>query len=186
MKQLTKIELETAGKHAKAHLEKAQNYSDKSEEHYKAAGIYLSNAKATLKHGQWLPWLKKYKIAPRTAREVMQIAADPDALGKIRERQKEAKAKRRAGTPISISKQREKEEEDEEEDDDDFEEMSNNERWINSISSIASESAVYPAYLDKTFGKEWRSYEAPKEVVTLVKEAVESWTALAKQLGIKI
>jgi hypothetical protein len=186
-KQLTKVELEAAGKHAKAHLERAQNYSDKSEEHYKAAGIYLSNAKATLKHGQWLPWLKRYKIAPRTAQTVMQIAVDPDALGRIRETKKIAEANARSNTPHvgRISKQKEVSKKDEE-DDDDYEEMSISERWVNSVTSIASESASYLAYLDKEFGKDWRKYEAPTSVVTLVKEAVESWTAIAKQLGIKL
>jgi hypothetical protein len=50
-------------------------------EHAIAAGRLLAEAKAQLKHGQWLPWLKNHcQVSARTAQVYMQLARlAPDA-----------------------------------------------------------------------------------------------------------
>jgi len=42
---------------------------------YLAAGELLAEAKATVKHGQWLPWLGAQGVKPRQAQRMMQLAA---------------------------------------------------------------------------------------------------------------
>jgi hypothetical protein len=47
----------------------------KSAEHAMAAGDALTEAKAQLKHGEWLPWLKSHcEISERTAQVYMRLA----------------------------------------------------------------------------------------------------------------
>jgi hypothetical protein len=45
----------------------------KAVEHALNAGAYLAEAKETLKHGQWLPWLERCQISRRTAQLYMQL-----------------------------------------------------------------------------------------------------------------
>jgi hypothetical protein len=51
-------------------------------EHAIAAGEFLIEAKAQLKHGQWLPWLQeRCGLNERTARRYMRVAKNKDKLG---------------------------------------------------------------------------------------------------------
>lgn len=93
--RLTGTALVQAGQQAKAHIDAAERHSGKAEEQYKAAGAYLVKAKSSVKHGQWLPWLKKYGIAQQTASLCMRIYEDPEVLTQERERVKEAVRKHR-------------------------------------------------------------------------------------------
>src|SRR5690242_8378280 len=43
------------------------------------AGQKLIEAKAMLDHGDWLPWLRKLGISPRTAQDHMSLARNPNA-----------------------------------------------------------------------------------------------------------
>ena len=43
--------------------------------HYRAAGELLLQAKAALKHGEWLPWLKRhFALTPREAQRYLALA----------------------------------------------------------------------------------------------------------------
>jgi Protein of unknown function (DUF3102) len=54
--------------------------------HALAAGDLLIEAKAQLKHGQWLPWLKEHcEISERTAQNYMRLAKNRDAIAKSAE-----------------------------------------------------------------------------------------------------
>src|SRR6202044_2192582 len=51
-------------------------------EHVIAAGELLIEAKAQLKHGEWLPWLEEHcGLSDRTARRYMRVARYKDKLG---------------------------------------------------------------------------------------------------------
>jgi hypothetical protein len=51
-------------------------------EHVIAAGELLIEAKAQLKHGQWLPWLEEHcGLSDRTASRYMRVARNKDKLG---------------------------------------------------------------------------------------------------------
>src|SRR5437660_94580 len=53
----------------------------RSVEHAMAAGDLLLEAKAQLKHGQWLPWLSEHcAMSERTAQLYMQIAKNREAI----------------------------------------------------------------------------------------------------------
>src|SRR5262249_10082474 len=50
--------------------------------HALQAGAYLTEAKEQLKHGQWLPWLKRREISGRTAQLYMQLHRHRDRIEK--------------------------------------------------------------------------------------------------------
>lgn len=56
----------------------AQAYASKAVERAKEAGDHLLLAKAQVRHGEWLPWLKQHcpRIAERTARSYMRLAGN--------------------------------------------------------------------------------------------------------------
>src|SRR5262249_9226800 len=54
----------------------------KAVEHALQAGAYLAEAKEQLKHGQWLPWLKRCEISSRTAQLYMQLHKHRDRIEK--------------------------------------------------------------------------------------------------------
>jgi hypothetical protein len=55
-----------------------------SVEHSIKAGELLLEAKAQLKHGQWLPWLKDHcQISERTARLYMRVAKNKTEIGNV-------------------------------------------------------------------------------------------------------
>jgi Protein of unknown function (DUF3102) len=56
----------------------------RSVEHAMAAGVLLIEAKAQLKHGQWLPWLSEHcAMSERTARLFMRIARNKSEIERI-------------------------------------------------------------------------------------------------------
>ena len=62
----------------------ALSAAKRSVEHAIAAGELLIEAKAQLKHGQWLPWLRDHcDMSERTARAYMRVARNKDKLGEI-------------------------------------------------------------------------------------------------------
>lgn len=72
-------ELTHAGKQAKAHIEAAERHAGKAREQYIAAGRYLADAKRSVPRGEWLQWLGKYGIAPRTASRCMLTYQNPSS-----------------------------------------------------------------------------------------------------------
>ena len=61
----------------KAAHEAATNAALAAVDHARTAGIKLIEAKSLLAHGEWLHWLRKTGIAPRTAQGYMQLAKVP-------------------------------------------------------------------------------------------------------------
>jgi hypothetical protein len=56
----------------------------RSLQHAIAAGELLLEAKAQIKHGQWLPWLKEHcQISERTARLYMRVAKNKTEIGNV-------------------------------------------------------------------------------------------------------
>jgi len=54
----------------------------KAVEHALQAGAYLTEAKEQVKHGQWLPWLKRCGVSSRTAQLYMQLHKHRDRIEK--------------------------------------------------------------------------------------------------------
>jgi Protein of unknown function (DUF3102) len=52
-------------------------------QHAIAAGQALTEAKALLIHGQWLPWLAGVGITPRTAQRYMRVAREYDSVSHL-------------------------------------------------------------------------------------------------------
>ena len=65
-----------------AHAE-ARRAAQMTIEHAIMAGNALLEAKALVKHGEWLPWLRdNCEMSERSARVYMQLARNKDELGK--------------------------------------------------------------------------------------------------------
>lgn len=75
---MTGVALDLKGHTAKAHIDKWQQYGEKSQQHATSAAILLLEAKAELGHGAFTSWLSTYEIAPSTARRLMLEYRDPD------------------------------------------------------------------------------------------------------------
>lgn len=74
--RLPKLAVEIACAH-----ESAREAASASLRHGVEAGERLIEAKALLKHGQWLPWLKEHcKVSDRTARLYMRLARHKDVI----------------------------------------------------------------------------------------------------------
>jgi hypothetical protein len=173
MKPLTGTNLVNAGKQAKAHIDAAERHSGKAEEQYKAAGAYLVEAKQSVKHGEWLPWLEKYGIATQTASLCMRIYGDPEILRETRERKakherdtrkksvhgRNLRAVPSASDPI-------------EEDCDDC--NTDEERWQRSFRNMAGDATTARAYWTRQFGK-WQEFEKPSDLLRLAKQVVREW-----------
>ena len=53
-------------------------------EHYRDAGLLLIEAKAGLKHGEWLPWLKKnFALSAREGQRYIALASNTTALSHL-------------------------------------------------------------------------------------------------------
>lgn len=68
---------DTTAKTIKAHIEKAEFHNKKSQDHEVSAACLLVEAKKELGHGNYVPWLKKHDIAPRTASRLIAEHNDP-------------------------------------------------------------------------------------------------------------
>jgi phage N-6-adenine-methyltransferase len=97
----TLLPLDTLGGTIKAHIAAGDKATGKAEEHYKAAGIHLSEAKervAKIKGQTWPAFLIKHcQIGRRRADELISIADGRTSLVKIREGYAKANAKRNTG-----------------------------------------------------------------------------------------
>jgi hypothetical protein len=58
----------------------------------------------------------------------------------------------------------------------------NEDFWVNSASSMAGEIIALEAFWDRQF-PQWRTYKPPSELVTLVRQALDSWTKIARDLN---
>ena len=94
------LDLVLAGRAVKAHLGKAQGYDEKARQHRISAGELLKAAKIQLKHGEWLPWLKKSKIAERSAQQAIQFLDNPEKHAAKIEADKKYNAEVRPNTHV--------------------------------------------------------------------------------------
>lgn len=173
MKPLAGTSLVNAGKHAKAHIDAAERHSGKAEENYKAAGAYLVEAKQSVKHGEWLPWLEKYGIAQQTASLCIRIYGDPDVLNDKRKTDREyQKRKRESTTTRSNLRSVPSPSDPIEEDCDDC--NTDEERWQRSFRNMAGDATTARAYWTRQFGK-WQDFEKPSDLLRLAKQVVREW-----------
>ena len=171
---LSSKELVQAGQQAKAHIDAAERHKDKTEEQYKAAGSYLVRAKASLKHGQWLPWLEKMGIAERTARFCMQVYGESEVLERERERHrtKNRKARKSAVRTADLA-------DPVQEPCDDC--VTQQEQWARSASNILANIASMRAFWKREFG-DWTKFERSTALITLAKQADAEWKELTKAI----
>lgn len=96
-------ELNLKGRTIKAHLDSANKYRDKYNQHVRSAGILLIEAKALVEHGQWITWLEGHGINRRTAARVMGEHEHPERVDIRRAEQTERnhKAQAEANEPLS-------------------------------------------------------------------------------------
>lgn len=67
------VDLDYIGREARSRISFAEKHAEKFLALSKSAGVLLKDAKAQLKHGEWLPWLARHGIAERTARRCMEL-----------------------------------------------------------------------------------------------------------------
>lgn len=96
MNTQTQANLALHGKTIKAHLSAADRHDQKATDHRTSAALLLIEVKASLGHGQWIPWLQEHGISPRTARQLMQEHADPAAEEKRKTYDREFRRRERA------------------------------------------------------------------------------------------
>jgi hypothetical protein len=88
------LPLDTLGGTIKAHIAAGDKAADKAEEHYKAAGIHLGEAKERVAHTKGLTWsaflIKNCSIGSRRADELISIAEGRTTLAEIREKKNES------------------------------------------------------------------------------------------------
>ena len=94
------LPLDTLGGTIKAHITAGDKATDKAEEHYKAAGIHLSEAKERVAHTKGLTWtaflIKNCSIGSRRADELISIADGRTSLAEVREKNRNANVAHRA------------------------------------------------------------------------------------------
>jgi hypothetical protein len=56
------------------------------------------------------------------------------------------------------------------------------ERWHRSLSNMAGEAILLPAYWTQQFGKDWQTFEVSSDVLTLAKLAAEAWNDIVENL----
>jgi hypothetical protein len=76
-------ELDRLAHQATTALEAARKSTKTTLERWKDAGEALIKAKASCKHGEWLPWLEKHKIHRREASRAMRVAGNWAKLDKL-------------------------------------------------------------------------------------------------------
>lgn len=55
-------------------------------------------------------------------------------------------------------------------------------RWHRSLSNLAGEAVSLPAYWKQQFGADWEKFEVTSDVLTLAKEAGETWSGIVESL----
>src|SRR5579883_2316754 len=85
-------ETDLKGRTVKAHIDKWAQYGEKAQQHATAAALILTEVKKELPHGQWMPWLQRYEIAPRTASRLMLEHKSPEKREERREKDRQSKA----------------------------------------------------------------------------------------------
>src|SRR4051794_17060014 len=114
------LPLDTLGGTIKAHIAAGDKATDKAEEHYKAAGLHLSEAKERVSRTKGLTWPaflgKHCEIGRRRADELIAIADGRTSLTEVRARNRTAMAATRAKQSASRdAKSRQNNEESQEE-----------------------------------------------------------------------
>jgi hypothetical protein len=93
--------LDRLGRAAQAAIKRGTTARRDSERHFIRAGICLLRAKDRVAHGGWLPWLKKYHIAERTAQEYMALAEGKITRDQVRKQKTESSQKSRVKSALS-------------------------------------------------------------------------------------
>ena len=91
------VDVDMCGREAKKEGQLGDEHGQKSEAHYIKAGEWLIKAKASLPHGQWLPFLARHGINERTAQKWVARIESPEQ----HERDVELKRERRADANTS-------------------------------------------------------------------------------------
>lgn len=76
-KQERGYDFDLAARTIMAHIAKGDQYTEKGEQHYKAAGKHLMEAKAAVGHGDWLPFLASINLHERKAQRLMLKVTNP-------------------------------------------------------------------------------------------------------------
>lgn len=94
------LPIPTLGAQIKAHVEAGDKAFDKAEQHYKAAGLHLIEAKQRLEETKEMKWnaflFSHARLSWDTAKRYMLIADGTKTLEQLREENKEAVSKHRA------------------------------------------------------------------------------------------
>jgi len=100
MSNYEEMSLEQIGAHAKAHVDTADKYEGKRDEHIKSAGLYLIEAKARVERTKGLTWpawlLHNCPIGRSRADEIIMIADGRTTVEAVRAKKAESMAKTRA------------------------------------------------------------------------------------------
>jgi hypothetical protein len=184
------VPLDTLAATIKASIIAGDKALDKAEQHYKAAGIHLAEAKKRLPIEQPGKRFTAYivgecRMATSRAYELIAIAEGRTTLEEIRAKGRERASKfsqknKVARDSVSNGKRESQFSGPTEEDCEDC--NSDSERWERSLSNMAGDAISIRAFWNKTFGKEWENFEVPSTAVTLAKQAAKEWTELAADL----
>jgi len=190
------IPLDTLASTIKASITAGDRALDKAEQHYKAAGLYLVEARKRLPIEQPGKRFTAYivgecRLQTSRAYELIAIAEGRLTLEEIRakknESSKAAHAKTRAaaksGFPLNSGtpKAGQPTPGPIQEDCDDC--NSDSERWERSLSNMAGDAISIRAFWTREFGEQWETFDVPSTAVTLAKQAAKEWAELATSLS---
>jgi hypothetical protein len=191
----SRVPLATLSGLVKASLAAGDKAFDKAEQHFKAAGLYLIEARERLPIEQPGKRFTAYivgecRMQTSRAYELIAIAEGRLTLEEIRakknESSKAAHAKTRAaaksGFPLNSGKTKAEQQTPGPTEDDCDDCNNDTERWERSLSNMAGDAISIRAFWNKTFGKEWETFQVPSTAVTLAKQAAKEWTELAADL----
>ena len=54
--------------------------------------------------------------------------------------------------------------------------------WHRSLSNMAGEAISLPAYWRQQFGGDWEKFEVTSQLITLAKQAAETWNGITENL----
>ena len=180
------VPLDTLARLIIASLAAGDKALDKAEQHYKATGIHLLEAKLRLPIERpgliFTGFIKNVcGLGLSRAYECIRIAEGKTSLEEIRTKGREravrhAAKNRAARDCVSNAKSPPPTL--------DTSDSCNNsaERWERSLSNVAGELISLRAFWTREFGEEWETFGVPSAAVTLAKQAAKEWTELAADL----
>lgn len=84
---------------ARGHTLAGEKAQEKANDHLKAAGLYLIEAKSRIKHGEWGQYLADhYQLGERSARTTMAIAAGKTTIEEVRQKKADGMRNSRASS----------------------------------------------------------------------------------------